>query len=213
MPYIYSLAGMTYFDDYTIMRPLVMDFTADIKTRGIGDEYMFGPALLVAPVYTYGAKNREVYFPEGATWYDFYTGAAVNGGQLLNVAAPYERIPLYARSGSIIPFGPAMQWSAEKPADLIDLYVYEGENGEFTLYEDEGLNYNYEKGQYAMIPFKWDNAASTLTIGDREGEFPGMLSSRRFNIVKVSPDNRVGYSRSNKGIEVTYDGKAQTVKL
>ena len=139
-------------DSYTIMRPLVMDFTADKATRNIGDEYMFGPALLVAPVYTYGATSREVYFPAGATWYDFYTGKAVDGGQTLNVPAPYERIPLYARSGSIIPFGPSMQWSAEKSADIIDLYVYAGENGEFLLYEDEGLNYNYEKGQYTIIP-------------------------------------------------------------
>ncbi len=213
MPYIYSLAGMTYFNDYTIMRPLVMDFTADLRTRNIGDEYMFGPAFLVAPVYAYGAKTREVYFPEGATWYDFYTGTPVKGGQLLNVAAPYERIPLYVRSGSIIPFGPAMQWSAEKPADVIDLYVYEGENGEFTLYEDENLNYNYEKGRYSMIPLTWDNASSTLTIGDRKGEFDGMLSQRRFNIVKVSPDNRLTFSRSNKGVEVTYDGKAMEIKL
>ncbi len=213
MPYIYSLAGMTYFNDYTIMRPLVMDFTADLRTRNIGDEYMFGPAFLVAPVYAYGAKTREVYFPEGATWYDFYTGTPVKGGQLLNVAAPYERIPLYVRSGSIIPFGPAMQWSAEKPADVIDLYVYEGENGEFTLYEDENLNYNYEKGRYSMIPLTWDNASSTLTIGDRKGEFDGMLSQRRFNIVKVSPDNHLTFSRSNKGVEVTYDGKAMEIKL
>ena len=213
MPYIYSLAGMTYFNDYTIMRPLVMDFTADLRTRNIGDEYMFGPAFLVAPVYAYGAKTREVYFPEGATWYDFYTGTPVKGGQLLNVAAPYERIPLYVRSGSIIPFGPAIQWSAEKPADVIDLYVYEGENGEFTLYEDENLNYNYEKGRYSMIPLTWDNASSTLTIGDRKGEFDGMLSQRRFNIVKVSPDNHLTFSRSNKGVEVTYDGKAMEIKL
>ncbi len=213
MPYIYSLAGMTHFDDYTIMRPLVMDFTADKKTRNIGDEYMFGPALLVAPVYTYGATSREVYFPAGATWYDFYTGAAIDGGQLLNVAAPYERIPLYARSGAIIPFGPAMQWSDEKPADLIDLYVYAGDNGEFTLYEDEGLNYNYEKGKYATITFKWDDATSTLSIGERKGDFPGMLKNRRFNIVKVSKDDKHGYSRSIKGVEVGYDGTAKSVKL
>ena len=213
MPYIYSLAGMTHFDDYTIMRPLVMDFTADKKTRNIGDEYMFGPSLLVAPVYAYGATSREVYFPEGAEWYDFYTGKAIDGGQLLNVSAPYERIPLYARSGAIIPFGPAMQWSDEKPADLIDLYVYAGQDGSFTLYEDENLNYNYEKGQYAMIPFTYDNAAGTLTIGDRKGEFPGMLKERKFNIVKVSKDSPRGYNRDNKGVEVTYDGKRQVVRI
>jgi len=213
MPYIYSLAGMTHFKDYTIMRPLVMDFTADKATRNIGDEYMFGPALLVAPVYTYGATSREVYFPAGATWYDFYNGKAVDGGQTLNVAAPYERIPLYARSGSIIPFGPSMQWSAEKPADVIDLYVYAGEDGEFLLYEDEDLNYNYEKGQYAIIPFRWDDAKSTLVIGERQGRYPGMLTTRKFNIVKVSEDKPLGFSRSNKGVTVAYNGTAKSVKL
>ncbi len=213
MPYIYSLAGMTHFDDYTIMRPLVMDFTADKAVRNIGDEYMFGPALLVAPVYTYGATSREVYFPAGSTWYDFYNGKAVDGGQTLKVAAPYERIPLYVRSGSIIPFGPEMQWSAEKPAELIDLYVYAGENGKFTLYEDEGLNYNYEKGQYAMIPFEWDDATSTLKIGERQGRFPGMLTTRKFNIVKVSKEQPLGFNRANKGVTVAYNGTAKSIKL
>lgn len=213
MPYIYSLAGMTYFKDYTIMRPLVMDFTADKATRNIGDEYMFGPAILVAPVYTYGATSREVYFPAGATWYDFYSGKAVAGGQTLSVAAPYERIPLYARSGSIIPFGPSMQWSAEKPADVIDLYVYAGDNGEFLLYEDEGVNYNYEKGAYTIIPMRWDDAKSTLVIGERQGRYPGMTTTRKFNIVKVSKDKPLGFNRANKGVTVAYNGTAKSVKL
>ena len=213
MPYIYSLAGMTYFRDYTIMRPLVMDFTADKATRNIGDEYMFGPALLVAPVYTYGATSRQVYFPSGATWYDFYTGKAVNGGQSLEVAAPYERIPLYARSGSIIPFGPDMQWSNEKEPETIDLYVYAGEDGEFLLYEDDGLNYNYEKGEYTIIPMWWNDAKSTLTIGERQGRYPGMLTTRKFNIIKVSPDTPHGYNRDNKGHVVAYNGASKSVKL
>ena len=214
MPYIYSMAGMTYFDDYTVMRPVVMDFTSDKKTFGVQDEYMFGPAFLVAPVYKYNARSREVYFPAGASWYDFYTGKLVSkGGETLNEAAPYERMPLYVRSGAIVPFGPEMQWSAEKPADLIDLYVYEGQNGQFTIYEDEGLNYNYEKGQYAMIPLTWDNASKTLTIGDREGEFPGMLKSRKFNVVLVSAENPTGFNRNLKGTEVNYDGKKVEVKL
>ena len=196
------------------MRPVVMDFTADKTTYGVQDEYMFGPAFLVAPVYTYGARSREVYFPKGATWYDFYTGKVVSdGGQTLDMAAPYERMPLYVRSGSIVPFGPEMQWSAEKPADVIDLYVYAGQNGEFTIYEDENLNYNYEKGQYAMIPISYDNAAGTLTIGDRKGEFPGMLKTRKLNVVKVSPENPVGWSRDVKGQEVTYSGKEVKVRI
>lgn len=213
MPYLYSLAALTHFNDYTIMRPMVMDFTSDKTTRSIGDQYMFGPALLVAPVYTYEAKSREVYFPESSDWYDFYTGKEIDGGQTLDVPAPYERIPLFVRAGSIIPFGPALQWSDEKPADVINLYVYTGQNGEFMLYEDENVNYNYEDGRFSVIPIKWNDERQTLTIGERAGQFAGMLRNRRFNIIKVSKDHPVGYGRENKGIEVAYNGAAKTIKL
>ena len=213
MPYIYSLAGMTHFEDYTIMRPMVMDFPDDMAVRNVGDEFMFGPAFLVAPVYTYGARSREVVFPDDSQWYDFYTGKTVAGGQTSSVAAPYERIPLFVRSGSIVPFGPKMQWSDEKPADVINLYVYTGRDGKFTLYEDENVNYNYEKGQFAMIPMAWDEAKQTLYLGERHGEYPGMLRQRRFNIVKVSPSTPQGYNPATQGIVVAYDGKAKSVKL
>ncbi|MDE6379207.1 MAG: DUF5110 domain-containing protein [Muribaculaceae bacterium] len=214
MPYIYSLAGKTHFDDYTVMRPMVMEFTADKATRGVSDQYMFGNAFLVAPVYEYNARQREVYFPKGATWYDFYTGKVVSDGGETKVApAPYDLMPLFVRSGAIVPFGPEMQWSDQKPADIINLYVYTGDNGEFTLYEDENLNYNYEKGAYSMIPMSYDNASGTLTIGARKGEFPGMLKERTFNIVKVSPETPVGYSRDAKGQQVSYNGSEVKVKI
>ena len=213
MPYIYSLAAMTHFDDYTIMRPLVMDFTSDDITKNVKDEYMFGPAFLVCPVTDYKARSREVYFPAGAQWYDFYNGKMVNGGQKLKVDAPYERIPLFVRSGSILPVGPDMQWSDEKPADVIDLYVYAGENGKFTLYEDEGVNYNYEKGMYAEIPMTWDNATRTLTIGDRKGSFPGMLQSRKFNVILVDASNPVGFGNTSGAKTVDYSGKSVSVKM
>ncbi len=213
MPYIYSLAGKTYFDDYTIMRPLVMDFAADKAVRNIKDQFMFGPAFMAAPVTEYGARERGVYFPAGTVWYDFYTGASRHGGESVSVAAPYGRMPLFVAAGSIVPFGPDMQWSAEKPAELINLYVYTGADGSFSLYEDEDLNYNYEKGAYANIPMTWNDAEGTLTIGDRTGEFPGMLKQRKFNVVKVSPDSPQGFDRDAKGKLVEYDGKAVTVSL
>lgn len=214
MPYIYSMAGMTHFDDYTLMRPLVMDFAADKNVRNIGDEYMFGPALLVAPVYKYGARSREVYFPKGSEWYDFYTGKLVStGGETLTVDAPYERIPLFAKGGSIIPFGPEMQYTDEKPADSLTLYVYAGADASFTLYEDENLNYNYEKGAYARIPISYDNATGTLTIGAQEGSYPGIPEKRRFNIVKVAPGSPAGFSREAKGITADYSGREIKVKL
>jgi alpha-D-xyloside xylohydrolase len=203
MPYIYSLAGMTYLNDYTIMRPLVMDFTQDVKVNNISDQYMFGPALMVCPVYEYGARKRDVYFPAGSVWYDYYTGARIEGGQTVSVDAPYEHIPLYIRGGSILPMGPDMQYSDEKPADVIDLYVFAGKDGQFNLYEDEGVNYNYEKGQYALIPIAYNDAEGTLTIGNRKGEFPGMLKERTFRVI-------VG---KQQPVEVKYNGTAQTVKI
>ena len=175
MPYIYSLAGMTWFNDYTIMRPLVMDFTDDTNVNNIGDQFMFGPSFMVSPVYHYGDRSREVYFPKSAGWYDFYTGKFQAGGEKKAVDAPYERIPLFVRAGSIVPFGPEIQYTDEKKADYIKLYVYQGADAAFTLYEDEGVNYNYEQGKYTMIPMTYDEAKKQLVIGERKGEFDGML--------------------------------------
>ena len=149
MPYIYSLAGKTWFEDYTIMRPLVMDFLSDKKVENIGDTYMFGPAFLVAPVYEYEARTRNIYFPRGG-WFDYYTNKYYEGGIARTVEAPYDRMPLYVRAGSIIPAGPEIQWTDQKPAEVIDLYVYQGANGSFTLYEDENVKYNYEKEEYSL---------------------------------------------------------------
>ena len=214
MPYIYSLAGMTYFDDYTMMRPLVMDFGEDAHVNNISDQFMFGPALMVCPVYTYGARSREVYLPETTGWYDFYTGKYMNNGQL-TVDAPYESIPLFVHEGAIIPYGPDMLYTDEKPADEILLYVYAGKDGEFTLYEDEGVNYNYEKGQYATIPFVYDDAKATLTIGERQGEFPGMLKERTFTVVWVNKDRplAMGMKVDGDGMQVKYDGSKQVINL
>jgi alpha-D-xyloside xylohydrolase len=212
MPYIYSLAGMTHFNDYTIMRPLVMDFTADANVNSISDQYMFGPAIMVCPVYEYGARSREVYFPNTSGWYDFYTGKYMEGGKQ-NVAAPYERIPLYVREGAIVPYGPDMQYSDEKQAEEITLFVYQGKDGEFTLYEDENVNYNYEKGAYAMIPMTYNDAEGTLTIGERKGEFPGMLKERTFKVVVVNKDKAQPFDLKAKGQLVKYNGTEQVVKL
>jgi alpha-D-xyloside xylohydrolase len=209
MPYIYSLAGKTYFDDYTIMRPLVMDFMADANVLSIGDEYMFGPAFLVAPVYEYGAREREVYFPECEGWYDYYTNKYIAGGDVKTVAAPYGRMPLYIRAGSIVPYGPEIQWSDEKPADQITLYVYEGADGTFTLYEDENVNYNYEKGAYSMIDFTYSDADKTLTIAKRKGEFPGMLVDRKFVVVPISQDG----IEPDRIIGVDYIGEEVRIRI
>lgn len=213
MPYIYSLAAWCNLKDYTIMRGLPMDFANDNNVTDIKDQWMFGPSLMACPIGEYKARSREVYFPEGG-WYDLYSNIYIIGGKRQMVDAPYERIPVFVRAGSIIPFGPAMQWSDEKPAELINLYVYEGANGEFMLYEDEGTNYNYERGKYATIDFKYDDSSQMLTIGARKGDFDGMLKQRRFNVVFVKKQNARPLNLDNPtGKLVKYSGKEIRIKL
>ena len=213
MPYIYSLAGMTWFNDYTMMRALVMDFPGDNNVINISDQYMFGPAIMACPVYEYKARSREVYFPSNEGWYNLFTGDFIEGGQTLTVDAPYDKIPLYASAGSIIPYGPEMMHSNEKQAEEITLYVYAGKDGSFTLYEDEGVNYNYENGEFANITFIFNDADKTLEIGDRQGDFAGMLKERTFNIVYVNESNPVALDFDTEGIVVEYNGVEQTISL
>ena len=212
MPYLYSLAGAVHFGDYTLMRGLPMDFPDDPKVRDLSDQWMFGPALMPCPVYEYQARSREVYFPEGG-WYDLYTGEYIQGSQTQVVPAPYERIPLFARAGSIIPFGPEIEWSGEKPADDICLYVYSGADVDFTLYEDDGLTYGYEKGKFSTIPISWDEASGTLTIGARQGTFPGALEKRSFRVVLVDPSHPVPYDPDASGQPLSYDGSSISLRL
>jgi alpha-D-xyloside xylohydrolase len=214
LPYIYSLAGDVTQDHGTIMRPLVMDFRDDAAARRVGDQYMFGPAFLVSPVMTYKARSREVYLPKASDWYDFWTGAAASGGKTVDAAAAYDVMPVYVRAGSIVPFGPEIQYADEKPADPLTLYVYAGANGAFTLYDDDGASNGYERGAFARIPVRWDDRAKTLTIGKREGSYPGMLAERTFNVVVVSKSKPVGFSfEPTADRTVSYRGDAVTVKL
>jgi alpha-D-xyloside xylohydrolase len=212
-PYIYSVAGAVTHRGGSIMRPLVMDFAADTQARDLTDEFMFGQALLVAPVTEYKARSRSVYLPKAAKWYDFWTGEAVAAGTV-KADAPYDQIPLFVRAGSIVPFGPELQYIGEKPADPLTLYVYSGTDGSFTLYEDDGLTYDYEKGAFAEIPIKWNDATQMLTLGARKGSFPKMLEQRTVQIVLVSPTKTVGFSFEPKQVKtVKYDGKAVAVVM
>ena len=214
MPYLYSMAAWAHFNDYTLMRPLVMDFNGDKEVENIGNQWMFGPALMACPVGYYKARNRSVYFPEQCGWYNLYTSEYMAGGQRLVVDAPYEQIPVFVREGAIIPFGPKMEWSDEKPAELINLYVYSGQNGRFRLYEDEGTNYNYESGKYATIDITYDDEARTVSFSTRKGNFNGMLKNRCFNVILVTKDAPKPLNLDNpEGTMVQYNGKAITVKL
>ena len=211
MPYIYSVAWKTTNDGYTPMRPLIMDFRTDPRALNIGDQFMFGPAILVNPVTEEKATSRHLYLPK-AKWYDFWTGAAVEGGRTVDAPAPLDRLPLFVRAGSIVPMGPDLQFAAEKPADPIELRVYPGADGDFSLYEDENDNYNYEKGVHAIIPFHWDDAKRMLTIGERKGQYPGMLQRRKFRVVMVGTGQGTGIGQSaHADKEVQYSGQPVTV--
>lgn len=185
MPYIYTLAGDTYWKDATILRALAMDFPADRAVRNIDDEYLFGPAFLVAPVAEYKATSRKVYLPAGAAWYDFHSGRRYEGGQTIGADAPLARMPLFVRAGAIVPTGPAVQYTGEKPDAPITLLVYAGASGSFSLYQDEGTHYGYEKGRYSRIPLSYDDATGTVTFGRREGDGSGAPARQRFIVRRI----------------------------
>jgi alpha-D-xyloside xylohydrolase len=213
LPYIYSIAGKTYHDDYTIMRGLPMDFATDSTVLGIGDQYMFGPSLLINPVYTYQQTKRELYLPNTNGWYDLYTGKHYKGGQQLKAEAPYGQIPVFVKAGSILPFGPDLQYTDEKPADTVTLFVYTGQDARFTLYEDENTNYNYEKGIFSNIDINWNEAAKSLTIGTRKGQFKGMREKRTFKVIVISPDHPAGIEQPKiTAKEIFYTGSSVTIK-
>lgn len=224
LPYIYSTAWQVTDHQSSMMRALVMDFAADEKTHDIDDQFMFGKSLLVAPVTDpmYFSKKiengdtinvedfsrtgeEEVYLPAGSEWYDFWTNEKLNGGSATKKEAPIDIIPLYVKAGSIIPFGPKVQYAEEKDWSELEIRIYPGADGEFALYEDENDNYNYEKRAYSIIEFKWDDANKELTVSKPKGAFDGMLSNRTFNIVVV------GETRQAKSVD--YQGHAVNVNF
>jgi alpha-D-xyloside xylohydrolase len=210
MPYIYSLADKVTNEGYTIMRHLVFDFQNDPKVFGIGDQFMFGPALMVNPVTAADMRSRSVYLPAG-TWYDFWTGAQLAGGTSMNTAAPLSQIPLMVRAGSIIPLGPQIQYTGQS-IDPLEIRVYRGADASFTLYDDAGDSYDYETGKSARITFNWNEAAQQLTIGARTGSYDGMPMNRTFNVVWVGASHGAGIAVVDAPDKtVKYDGTQQVV--
>jgi alpha-D-xyloside xylohydrolase len=221
LPYIYSLAWKVTKEGYTIMRSLAFDFPHDDAIKSIPDQYMFGPAFLVNPVteslYSLSnskniKKSRKVYLPKSATWYDFWTGKLIPGGQTIDAASPIETIPLYIRAGSIVPMGPYLQYATEKPADPIEIRIYAGADAEFVFYEDENDTYNYESGKYSTITMKWIEAEKSFIIGDRQGDFPGMLKDRTFRIVLVNSKSGIGIEPAEQAKTIQYSGKELKIK-
>ena len=214
LPYTYSMAWQVTSAGSTLMRALPLEFQNDAQACAISDEYMFGSALLVSPVTTPKATTRKVYLPSGASWYDFWTGAKSDGGQSVDVPTPLGQVPLAVRAGSILPLGPVVQYAGEKPADPIELRVFTGVDGHLDLYEDEGDSDRYEQGVHAVIPLSWDQKARTLTLGNRQGTFPGMLQKRTFHIVRVKAGHGIGLGETeNADATILYDGSQQTVPL
>ena len=229
LPYLYSTAWGVTGHSGSVMRALFMDFAADTKVHDMNNEYLFGNSILVAPVTNSmyvskqdgktiedfsKVKTQKVYLPKGTEWFDFWTGEKHSGGQEIEKAAPIDIIPLYVKAGTILPFGPKVQYAAEKKWDKLEIRIYEGTNGEFTLYEDENDNYNYEKGVCSTIQMKWNDQTKTLNIGECKGSFPGMLKNRTFNIVLVNKQNGTGVTVAAKfNKTVTYNGKEKAVKL
>lgn len=212
MPYIYTIAADTWHKDGTMMRGLVMDFPGDRKTWNLDDEYMFGPAFLVAPVTEFNAREREVYLPAGAGWYDFATGAFVKGGQTIKAAAPRERMPLFVRAGSIVPTGAAIQHVGEQPDGPIVLHVFTGADGSFSLYEDDGVSPGYKQGKFSRVPVKWDEGTGTLTIGSRAGGYEGMPGKRAISVRFYAPGRAVAPDFAESAQSFVYDGTAITVR-
>jgi len=212
MPYIYSIAWRVTHEGYTMMRPLVMDFPDDVEAREIGNQFLFGPDILASPVTDPGAIMRRLYLPP-AKWYNFWTGQQLSGGRFIVAPAPLGTLPLYVRAGSILPMGPVIQYTGEKPDSAIELRIYPGANGNFTLYDDDGTTYDYEKGAYSTIPIHWDDFTQTLTIGSRQGSFPGMPRNRTFDIIWVGEGHGAGVRVTEPFDEtVHYDGQPITVK-
>ena len=225
MPYIYSQAWKVTSENYTLMRGLVFDFENDSSTWNINDQYMFGPSFLVAPITAplyYHRNNvkmhttdfsRSVYLPKDVKWYNFWTGKTFEGGKTIKADASFETMPLFVKAGSIIPMGPFIQYSTEK-TDPIEIRIYPGADGSFTLYEDENDNYDYEKNIYSLITFTWNDTQKTLSISDRKGEYPGMQNDRKFKIVMVKEDTGIGLDVSKKGVKaIDYSGKKVIVNF
>ncbi len=220
MPYIYSTAWNTTHEGGSFLRSLVSDFPTDKRTWNMADEFMFGQSILALPVTSPQYTNedtkaiREVdfsrpsqltkYLPQGAAWWDFWTEERYEGGRDVTLPTTLAQAPMMLRAGSILPLAPVMQYAAERQWDDLEVRIYPGANGEFTLYEDEGDTYRYEQGAYSTIKLRWNDKKRELSIDRRVGQFPGMLQSRTL---------RIRLAGSSNVKTVTYNGQALKVKL
>lgn len=215
LPYIYSEAAGITFKGSTLMRPFVMDYPDDKKALEQKYDYMFGPSLLVSPVVEPGIRSKRVYLPATkGGWYDFWTGKNTAGGTEIETAVSLERIPLYVKAGSILPMGPSVQHIGECKDGTLEIRIYPGADGKYVLYDDEGTNYNYEKGKYATICMEWDDDSQELKLGARQGSYAGMADKRVLKLVKVKKNKGCGIDETRHATrEIVYDGKEIKIRL
>lgn len=221
LPYTYSGFARCALDGYTMQRAMVMDF--GIGMSKVADQFMWGDNVLVAPITTKAdndAKSRNVILPalENGSWTNFWTGSMASSGGVngvVTVAAPIDASPLFVKSGTVLLLGPMKQFVTEKPQDPVEVRVYGGADGSFSLYEDDGTSRDYvETSAYTKIKFVWDNDATTLTISNVEGSFAGMLKTRTFEIVLVQKGHGAGLKAETKPNRIiTYIGAKMVVKL
>lgn len=201
LPYIYSTSWEVSEYDGTFMRALFMDFPEDKRTHNISHQFLFGKSILFAPITKYNVSSWNIYLPKGTIWYDYWTNEKKEGGVTVDRPVDKTTIPMYIKAGSIIPFGPKVQYATEKKWDNLVLILYPGANGSFTLYEDEFENNNYKKGAYTEIPMIWNDKEQTLIIGTRKGNYKGMLKERKFTL------------RTVVGVEKIVSYSGQTIKI
>lgn len=214
LPYIYSEAAAVTFKGSTLMRPFIMDFPNDPKALQCKYSYMFGPSLLVAPVVEPGITVNTVYLPDNHNvWYDFWTGEKYKGGRTVDVPVTIDKIPLFVKAGSIIPLGEPKQHTEEKADDTWEIRIYPGADAHYTVYEDEGTNYNYEQGAFSTFDLSWDDKKKVLMISDRNGSFSGMVQKRKLNIVKVAVDKGTGFEKGHVDKNIEYIGKQIQINL
>ncbi|MFW5956327.1 MAG: TIM-barrel domain-containing protein [Halorhabdus sp.] len=225
LPYSYSLAGRETHRADTMFRHLAFDFREDERVHDIADQFMFGPSLMVCPVTEpmyYGpgsepltgtAKAREVSLPDGTDWFDFWTGQRYDGGQTILADAPIEKLPIFVPAGSILPLGPVVQHTGERPDAPWQVRVYPGADAAFDVYEDLGDGYDYEDGAFAWTPLRWDDATGTFTVEDRAGSFPELLEQRRIEPVLVEAGRGVGHEHLEDVEGIAYEGEKTSVTL
>ncbi|GHU68311.1 hypothetical protein FACS189413_04880 [Bacteroidia bacterium] len=211
LPYIYSLSWQVSSENASLMRGIFMDFPNDTIAQNINNQYFFGKSILVAPVTEAQTKESKIYLPY-TNFYDFWTGEKISGGRYITKQTPMDILPLYICEGSIIAMGKSMQYATQHPADTLEIRVYTGKDAEFTLYEDENDNYNYEKGAYSTVQFRWNEKEQTLTIGKSSGSFPGMLQKRIFNIVFINENRGIG-DQLSKTVDQTVEYSGEEIKI